>query len=116
MAKLDISVAELLSFIRISVLPRVLSNSWLENKRDFSFWTCLCAESPQSCLTLCDPIDCSPLGSSVHGILQARIVKGLPCSSSGNLPLPGIEPTSLISPAMADGYFKPLSTIWEGPI
>ena len=27
----------------------------------------------QSCLTLCDPIDCSSLGSSVHGILQARI-------------------------------------------
>ena len=28
----------------------------------------------QSCLTLCDPLDCSPLGSSVHGILQARIL------------------------------------------
>ena len=29
----------------------------------------------QSCLTLCDPIDCSPLVSSVHGILQTRILK-----------------------------------------
>ena len=28
----------------------------------------------QSCLTLCDPMDCSPPGSSVHGILQASIV------------------------------------------
>ena len=28
----------------------------------------------QSCLTLCDPIDCSPPGSSVHGILQVRIL------------------------------------------
>ena len=28
-----------------------------------------------SCLTLCDPIDCSPLGSSVHGILQVRILE-----------------------------------------
>ena len=28
----------------------------------------------QSCLTLCDPIDCSSPGSSVHGILQARIL------------------------------------------
>ena len=27
----------------------------------------------QSCLTLCNPMDCSPPGSSVHGILQARI-------------------------------------------
>ena len=29
----------------------------------------------QSCLTLCDPKDCSPLGSSVHGILQTRILE-----------------------------------------
>ena len=29
----------------------------------------------QSCLTLCDPLGCSPLGSSVHGILQARILE-----------------------------------------
>ena len=35
---------------------------------------CACAKSLQSCLTLCDPMDCSPPGSSVHGILQARIL------------------------------------------
>ena len=29
----------------------------------------------QSCPTLCNPMDCSPLGSSVHGILQARILE-----------------------------------------
>ena len=29
----------------------------------------------QSCPTLCDPVDCSPIGSSVHGILQGRILK-----------------------------------------
>ena len=29
----------------------------------------------QSCPTLCDPMDCSPLGSSVHGILQARVLE-----------------------------------------
>ena len=28
-----------------------------------------------SCLTLCDPMDCSPPGSSAHGILQARILE-----------------------------------------
>ena len=32
---------------------------------------------PQSCLTFCDPMDCSPPGSSVHGILQARILECL---------------------------------------
>ena len=33
------------------------------------------SEVAQSCLTLCNPIDCSPPGSSVHGILQARILE-----------------------------------------
>ena len=37
---------------------------------------------PQSCLTLCDPMDCSPPGSSVHGILQARILKWVAISFS----------------------------------
>ena len=36
---------------------------------------CLHAKSLQSYLTLCDPMDCSPPGSSVHGILQARILE-----------------------------------------
>ena len=47
-------------------------------------WAVLVA---QSCPTLCDPMDCSPQGSSVHGILQARIlergaISGGPKSSS----------------------------------
>ena len=36
---------------------------------------CVCAKSPQSCLTLCDAMDHSPPGFSVHGILQARILE-----------------------------------------
>ena len=36
----------------------------------------------KSCLTLCDPMDCSPLGSSVHGILQARILEWVAMFSS----------------------------------
>ena len=36
----------------------------------------------QSCLTLCNPLDCSPSGSSVHGILQARILEWVAVSSS----------------------------------
>ena len=40
-------------------------------------------------LTLCDPADCSPPGSSVRGILQARV---LPFPSPGDLPDPGIKP------------------------
>ena len=36
----------------------------------------------QSCLTLGDPMDCSPIGYSVHGILQARILEWVAISSS----------------------------------
>ena len=36
----------------------------------------------QSCLTLCDPLDCSSPGSSAHGILQARILEQVATSSS----------------------------------
>ena len=56
----------------------------------------------QSCPTLCNPVDCSPPESSVHGILQARI---LSFPSPGDLPNPGIKPTSLMSPALAGRFF-----------
>ena len=42
----------------------------------------LAAKLLQSCLTLCDPIDGSPLGSSVPGILQARILEWVAISFS----------------------------------
>ena len=41
-----------------------------------------CAKSLQSCPTLCNPMDCGPPGSSVHGILQARILEWVAISSS----------------------------------
>ena len=47
---------------------------------------CLCA---QSCLTPGDPLDCSPPGSSVHGILQARILEWVAISSSMGSSRPG---------------------------
>ena len=43
---------------------------------------CVCAKSLQSCLTLGDPMDCSLPGSSVHGILQARILEWVAMPSS----------------------------------
>ena len=52
-------------------------------------------------------MDCSPPGSSVHGIFQARILEW-------DLPDPGIEPTSLVSPVLACGFFTS-SAIWEAP-
>ena len=46
-----------------------------------SLW-CICVLVAQSCLTLCDPMDCSPPGSSVHGVSQARILEWVPISFS----------------------------------
>ena len=43
---------------------------------------CVRAKSLQSCPTVCEPMDCSPPGSSVLGILQARILEWVAMSSS----------------------------------
>ena len=48
----------------------------------------------KSCLTLCDSMDCSSPGSSIHGIFRQEYWGGLPFPSPGDLPDPGIEPRS----------------------
>ena len=50
-------------------------------------------------------MDCSPPGSSVHGISQERILVWIAISSSRDLPDPGSKPTSLVSPELAGGFF-----------
>ena len=49
---------------------------------------CVCVWVTKACLTLCDPMNCSPLTSSVHGILQARMLKwvAVPCSGGPSQP------------------------------
>ena len=54
---------------------------------------CVCSVA-QSCVTLCDSMDCSLLGSSVHGIFLAKYWSGLPFPPPGGLPHPEVEPTS----------------------
>ena len=49
-------------------------------------------EVAQSCPTLCDPVDCSLPGFSVHGILQARILEWVAISFSRGSSRPGMEP------------------------
>ena len=55
---------------------------------------CVHAKSLQSCLTLCDPMNCSPPGSSIHGILQARILEWVAMPSSRGSSHPGIKSRS----------------------
>ena len=57
------------------------------------------SEVAQSCL--CDPMDCSLSGASIHGIFQARVLEWSPFPSPGDLPDPGIEPRSPASQADA---------------
>ena len=54
----------------------------------------------QSRLTLCNPMACCAPGSSVHGILQVRILEWAPFPYPGDLPFPGIRPASPVSPAL----------------
>ena len=65
----------------------------------------------QKCLTLCDSMDCSPPGSSLHGIFQAEYRSGMPFLISWDLPDPGIEPPHLTSPALAGSF---LTTVPPG--
>ena len=58
-----------------------------------------------SCVWLCNPIDCSPPGSSVYGIFQARILEWVAISYSRGLLNPRIETQSLGSPALAGRFF-----------
>ena len=70
---------------------RIQMPSKANQSSQYEVW---CVLVTQSCLTLCIPMDCSPLGSSVLGISQARILGEQPFLSLGNLPDPGIEPRS----------------------
>ena len=54
----------------------------IHKKGDEGTVSCVCAKSLQSCPTLCDPVDCSPPGSSVHEILQAITLEQVAMLSS----------------------------------
>ena len=61
-----------------------VAKSWTQLS-DFSFSQgpdAVCVKSLQSCPTLCDPMDYGPLGSSVHGLLQAKILEWVAMPSS----------------------------------
>ena len=83
-----------------------------------SVCVCVCArahvraKSLQSCPSLWDPMDCSPPGSSVHGILQARTLEWVVMPSSrGSSRLKDLTHTSYVS-CMAGGFFTTSAT-WE---
>ena len=78
----------------------------------FSFFWPFIFQCSVTSVWLCNPVDCSAPGSSVHEILQASKWSGLPCPPLRDLPDPGIEHTSLLSLALAGGLFTTSAT-WE---
>ena len=64
----------------------------------------------QSCLTLCNSMDCSPPGSSVMEFARQEYCSGLPFPTSGGLRNPGIEPMSLESPVFTGILCTPGAT------
>ena len=66
-----------------------------QDKKFVFYCNYYCCLVIKSCLILCDPMDYSPPGSSVHGISQARILSGLPFPPPGDFSDPGSNPCLL---------------------
>ena len=78
----DITLPTKDCLVKAKVFPVVMygCESWTIKK------AAAAAKSLQSCLTLSDPMDCSPPGSSVHGIFQARVVEWVATAFSKRKP------------------------------
>ena len=109
---LHIRSPELLHHVTGSLFPCTTSPH-------FFHLLCMRAKSFQSCPTLCNPMDCSPLDSSVCGIFQEVGSwknfpwSGFPCRPQGIFPTQGSNP-HLMSPALAGGFFT-ISATWQAP-
>ena len=78
----DITLPTKVHLVKAMVFPVVMygCESWtVKNAESESE-----SEVTQSCPTLCDPVDCSPPRSSVHGIFQARVLEWVAISFSKN--------------------------------
>ena len=85
-----------LTSVNLSKANRFFRDFDCENKIDTWFPMCY-ALIAHSCPTLCDPMDCSPAGYSVHGFSKQEYWSGLP------FPSPGIFPTEVS--CIAGGFF-----------
>ena len=68
------------------------------------------AKSLQSCPTLCDPWAVAHQAPLSMGFSRQKYWSGLPCPPPEDLPDPGIESTSIMSPALAKGFFTSSAT------
>ena len=96
------------SYLKVLIFT-VFTESKSKNITKYTHEVCVYAKLLQSCPTLCDPMDCSPPGSM--GFFRQEYWSGLPCPPPEALPNPGIEPESLMCPALAGVFF---TTSWTG--
>ena len=73
----------------------------------------MCAKLPQLCLTLLDPMDCSPSGFSVHGALQARLLEWIAVPSSRGSSQPRDQTYIFYTSAALAGQFFTSRSTWE---
>ena len=80
----DITLPTMVRLVKAMVFPVVMygCQSWTVKKAESE------SEVTQSCLTLCDPMDCSLPGSSIHEIFQAGVLEWVAISFSRDLPDP----------------------------
>ena len=101
----DCEIKDVLFFVCVSFLCIHLSEKYCK--------PIMCAKSLPLCLTLCNAMDCSrPRLLCSWDSLRQEYWSGLSCPPPGDLPDPGIKPTSLMSPALAGRFFT-TSASWE---
>ena len=97
----------------VSVMITLLENMGVEDRTEILGGESqyVCAKSLQLCLTFCNPMDCRLPGSSVHGILQARNTGvGGHDLLQGIFLTQGLNPSSLMSPALGGRFFTTSAT------
>ena len=100
-------------FIAVSTMPRTPSKYCLNEWICPYVHACMRVQSLQSCPTLCNPMDCSPPGSSVHGILQARILERVAMAFSRGFSQVRDWTRICCSSCIAGGFFTHWEATWE---
>ena len=101
---------------RKTFFGKIISKSFACRKEYKLLCADACVLSCFSHVWLCDPMDCSQLGSYIHGNSAGKNTGvGCPCPHPGDLPDPEIKPVSLMSPALAIWFFTTRAT-WEAHV
>ena len=98
------STESLCLLIRNSPHPPPLK-TWQSTIPQAKCCVCVCVYA-QLHLTLCNPMNCSLPGSSIHGISRQKYWSGLPFPTPGDLSDPGFKTKSSASPTLAGRFFN----------